>query len=78
MFTVEFPGRGYVTWRNGIITVDGGEQDALHQLKDAVTTVLEMERVDLHNAKQVRRALLTMVGARVVKDTTSHDGRYRH
>ncbi|MEW5847680.1 MAG: hypothetical protein AB2A00_02660 [Myxococcota bacterium] len=74
MFVIEFPRRGKVTWKDGAITVESTPEDVPHDLEEAVRAVLEMEDVDLTVPSQVRHALLSMAGAQLVVDTSSHDG----
>lgn len=69
MFIVEFLHRGRVTWRNGTVTIDGEPGDKTRELEEAVMSLLEMEDVDVRSEGQVRTAVLSMAGARIVKDT---------
>lgn len=71
VFIIEFPHRGRVTWDNGTVVVDGERDDRVDELREAVMSLLEMEDVDLGAEGQVKTALLSMAGARIVRDTRS-------
>ncbi len=64
---VDFTGRGAVIWRAGRIRFAGPRCQNRLDLERAVEALLEMEQVDLSSAEQVRDALLTIGGARLVR-----------
>jgi hypothetical protein len=65
---VDVAGRGAVVWRAGRIRFAGPRCQNRLDLERAVEALLEMEQVDLSSAGQVRDALLTIGGARVVRE----------
>ena len=65
---VAYCGRGAVVWRDGKIRFAGVRNHRLRELQAAVEALLELEAVDVTSVAQVRDALLTMGGARVLRD----------
>ena len=69
---VAFCGRGAVVWREGRIRFAGVRNQRRRELQAAVDALLEMEDVDRSSMIAVRDALLTMGGARLLKDPLSN------
>ena len=69
---VAYCGRGAVIWRDGRIRFAGERNQRRRELEVAVDALLEMEEVNLGSLEQVRDALLTMGGARLLKDPLSN------
>ena len=65
---VAYCGRGAVVWRDGKIRFAGLRNQRRRELESAVDALLEMEDVDLTSFEHVRDALLTMGGARLLRD----------
>jgi hypothetical protein len=65
---VAYCGRGAVVWRDGRIRFAGLRNQRRRELEAAVDALLEMEDVDVTSVEQVRDALLTMGGARLLRD----------
>ena len=65
---VAFCGRGAVIWRDGRIRFAGPRNQRRRELQAAVDALLEMEEVDQSSVADVRDALLTMGGARLLRD----------
>ena len=68
---VGYSGRGAVVWRDGRIRYAGPRCQRRLDLEAAVEALLEMEDVDLASGAQVRDALLTIGGARLLRDQVS-------
>jgi len=60
-----------VVWRDGRIRYAGPRCQRRRELEAAVEALLEMENVDLASVAQVRDALLTIGGARLLRDPVS-------
>lgn len=69
---VAYCGRGAVVWRDGHIRFAGVRNQRRRELETAVEALLEMEEVSLSSLQQVRDALLTMGGARLLRDPLSN------
>ncbi len=69
---VVYCGRGAVVWREGQIRFCGLRNQRRRELEVAVEALLEMEGVDLASLARVRDALLTMGGARLLRDPLSN------
>ena len=65
---VAYCGRGAVVWRDGRIRFAGIRNQHRRELEAAVKALLELEDVDFRSIEQVREALLTMGGARLMRD----------
>ncbi|MDQ3937323.1 MAG: hypothetical protein M3253_01440 [Chloroflexota bacterium] len=65
---VAYCGRGAVVWRDGRLRFAGRRDQSRRELEAAVAALLEMERVDLSSVDEVRDALLTIAGARVLRE----------
>ncbi len=59
-------------WREGQIRFAGVRNQRRRELEVAVEALLEMEGVDRRSLAQVRDALLTMGGARLLRDPLSN------
>jgi hypothetical protein len=57
-----------VVWRDGKIRFAGVRNQRRRELEAAVDALLDLEEVDIASAGQVRDALLTMGGARLLRD----------
>lgn len=68
---VGYTGRGAVVWRGGKIRFPGARCQRRRELEAAVEALLELEGVDVSSAVQVRDALLTIGGARLLRDPLS-------
>jgi hypothetical protein len=68
---VGYTGRGAVVWRGGKIRLPGARCQRRRELEAAVEALLEVERVNLASMPQVRDALLTIGGARLLRDPLS-------
>ena len=60
-----------MVWRDGRIRYAGPRCQRRRELEAAVEALLEMENVDLASVAQVRDALLTIGGARLLRDPVS-------
>jgi hypothetical protein len=69
---VDYAGRGAVVWRDGRIRFAGPRCQRRIELEAAVQALLEMENVDAESVVDVRQALLTIAGARLVRDPLSN------
>ncbi len=69
---VAYCGRGAVVWRDGQIRFAGVRNQRRRELEAAVDALLEMEGVDRTSLLGVRDALLTMGGARLLRDPLSN------
>ena len=69
---VVYCGRGAVVWRDGNIRFAGLRNQRRRDLEIAVEALLEMEGTDRSSLQQVRDALLTMGGARMLRDPLSN------
>ena len=69
---VVYCGRGAVVWRDGSIRFAGVRNQRRRELEIAVEALLEMEGTDRSSLQQVRDALLTMGGARMLRDPLSN------
>jgi len=69
---VAYCGRGAIVWREGQIRFAGVRNQRRRELEVAVEALLEMEGVDRRSLAQVRDALLTMGGARLLRDPLSN------
>ena len=69
---VVYCGRGAVVWRDGNIRFAGVRNQRRRELEVAVEALLEMEGTDRSSLQQVRDALLTMGGARMLRDPLSN------
>jgi hypothetical protein len=65
---VAYCGRGAVVWRDGRIRYAGPPDQRRRELERAVEALLELEGVDRASVAQVRDALLTIAGARVLRE----------
>jgi hypothetical protein len=65
---VVYAGRGTVVWRAGRLRFAGPRCERRRELEAAVEALFEMERVDVSSPAAVREALLTIGGARLVRD----------
>jgi hypothetical protein len=65
---VAYCGRGAVVWRDGRLRFAGRRDQNRRDLEVAVAALLEMEEVDLSSAAEVRDALLTIAGARILRE----------
>lgn len=70
-FAVGYSGRGAVVWRHGRIRYAGPRCQRRIELEAAVEALFELEDVDLASGSQVRDALLTIGGARLLRDPLS-------
>ena len=69
---VDYAGRGAVVWRDGRIRFAGPRCQRRIELEAAVGALFEMEGVDSASLVHVRDALLTIGGARLVRDPLSN------
>ena len=60
-----------MVWRDGRIRYAGPRCQRRRELEAAVEALLEMENVDLASVGEVRDALLTIGGARLLRDPVS-------
>jgi hypothetical protein len=65
---VGYCGRGAVVWRDGRIRFAGVRNQRRRELEAAVEALLELEEVDVASVADVRDALVTMGGARILRD----------
>ena len=65
---VDYAGRGAVVWRDGRIRFAGPRCQRRIELEAAVEALFELEEVDPTSVVAVRDALLTIGGARIVRD----------
>ena len=63
-----YAGRGAVLWRDGRVRYAGPRCEQRIELEAAVDALFDLEQVDLSSAAQVRDALLTIGGARLLRD----------
>lgn len=68
---VDYAGRGAVVWRDGRIRFAGPRCERRLDLERAVNALFELDRVDSESVVEVREALLTIGGARLVRDPLS-------
>jgi hypothetical protein len=69
---VDYAGRGAVLWRDGRIRFAGPRCSRRLELERAVNALFELDRVDSESLADVREALLTIGGARLVRDPLSN------
>ena len=69
---VDYAGRGAVVWRDGRIRYAGPRCQRRIELEAAVDALLELDSVDVGSLVEVRDALLTIGGARLVRDPLSN------
>jgi hypothetical protein len=69
---VDYAGRGAVVWRDGRIRFAGPRCQRRVELEAAVEALFEMDDVDSASLVDVRDALLTIGGARLVRDPLSN------
>jgi hypothetical protein len=69
---VAYSGRGAVVWRRGKVRFAGPRCERRRELEQAVEALLEIEGVDVTSVAQVRDALLTIGGARLLRDPLSN------
>jgi len=69
---VDYAGRGAVVWRDGRIRFAGPRCQRRVELEAAVEALFEMDQVDSASLVEVRDALLTIGGARLVRDPLSN------
>ena len=69
---VDYAGRGAVVWRDGRIRFAGPRCQRRIELEAAVAALFEMDRVDGASLVEVRDALLTIGGARLIRDPLSN------
>ena len=69
---VDYAGRGAVVWRDGRIRFAGPRCQRRIELEEAVQALFEMDSVDLASLVEVRDALLTIGGARLLRDPLSN------
>jgi hypothetical protein len=68
---VGYSGRGTVLWRDGRIRYAGPRCQRRIELEAAVEALLELENVDRSSGAEVRDALMTIGGARLLRDPLS-------
>ena len=69
---VDYAGRGAVVWRDGRIRFAGPRCQRRLELEAAVEALFEMDDVNAASLVEVREALLTIGGARLVRDPLSN------
>jgi hypothetical protein len=69
---IDYAGRGAVVWRDGRIRFAGPRCQRRLELEAAVDALLELESVDTSSVVAVRDALLTIGGARLLRDPLSN------
>jgi hypothetical protein len=69
---VDYAGRGAVVWRDGRIRFAGPRCQRRIELEAAVEALFEMDDIDNASLVEVRDALLTIGGARLVRDPLSN------
>ncbi len=69
---VDYAGRGAVVWRDGRIRFAGPRCQRRIELEAAVEALFEMDDVDSRSLVDVRDALLTIGGARLLRDPLSN------
>ena len=69
---VDYAGRGAVLWRDGRIRFAGPRCERRLELERAVNALFEIDRVNSESLVEVREALLTIGGARLVRDPLSN------
>ena len=69
---VDYAGRGAVVWREGQSVFAGPRCQRRIELEAAVEALFEMDDVDSASLVDVRDALLTIGGARLVRDPLSN------
>ncbi|MGO9178941.1 MAG: DUF5946 family protein [Candidatus Limnocylindrales bacterium] len=77
ILVVRYAGRGTVTWTPGRLTYAGQPGDRLAELGPAIEALMEIEQVDLASGLAVRAALLTVAGARIVRESLGPSGGMR-
>ena len=74
ILVVRYAGRGTVTWRPGTLAFSGQPGDRVEELRRAIEALMEIEQVDLAAGLAVREALLTVAGARIVRESLGPSG----
>jgi hypothetical protein len=69
---VDYAGRGAVVWRDGRIRFAGPRCQRRIELEAAVEALFELDEVNSESLVEVREALLTIGGARLVRDPLSN------
>jgi hypothetical protein len=69
---VDYAGRGAVVWRDGRIRFAGPRCQRRIELEAAVEALFELDDVNSESLVEVRAALLTIGGARLVRDPLSN------
>jgi hypothetical protein len=69
---VDYAGRGAVVWRDGRIRFAGPRCQRRIELEAAVDALFELDHVNSASLVEVRDALLTIGGARLVRDPLSN------
>jgi len=69
---VDYAGRGAVVWRDGRIRFAGPRCQRRIELEAAVEALFELDGVNGTSLVEVREALLTIGGARLVRDPLSN------
>jgi len=69
---VDYAGRGAVVWRDGRIRFAGPRCQRRLELEAAVEALFDLDAVDSSSLVDVRAALLTIGGARLVRDPLSN------
>ena len=69
---VDYAGRGAVVWRDGRIRFAGPRCQRRLELEAAVDALFDLDGVDRSSLPSVRDALLTIGGARLVRDPLSN------
>jgi hypothetical protein len=69
---VDYAGRGAVVWRDGRIRFAGPRCQRRLELEAAVEALFDLDAVDSSSLVDVREALLTIGGARLVRDPLSN------
>jgi hypothetical protein len=69
---VDYAGRGAVVWRDGRVRFAGPRCQRRIELEQAVDALFELEEVDVSSLAAVRDALLTIGGARLLRDPLSN------
>lgn len=65
---IAYCGRGAVVWRDGRVRFAGVRNQRRRELEAAVVALFEMESVDTRSLEAVRDSLLTIGGARLLRD----------
>lgn len=71
---IDYPRRGAVVWRDGRLRFAGPRCQNRIDLERAVGALLEIEDVDVSSLTEVREALLTIGGARLVREPQAPRG----